>query len=402
MIDFRDAQRRVIEACAPLERETIALPEAAGRVLADDIVAGEDLVPFARSAMDGFALRAAETSGNGVFPVRAAAYAQAAEPSQHVAGTATAIATGAPLPRGANAVVAVENVARENGSIRLSRALRCGEHVFPPGEDARRGERLVAAGTSLEPCHLGLLASAGCAELCVRRRPRVAVVCGGDELVPIDRIPSHGQIRNSNATTVRAFVERAGGTVASETTVPDDPEALMAALRRAFESADIVVTTGGASVGERDFMKPALRQFGAAFAFESVALRPARPAAFATLGTTRIIVLPGNPAAVFVALLEFVGPALAALQGAATLHPPKRRARLDGYLHAKPNRTYLPFVHVRWHDGYVATPLDNQCSALTRTAAEAHGLAVIEAGERDYIAGDEVDVHLYRTPAWDR
>lgn len=399
MIDFQDAQRRVIAACPPLERETIALAEVLGRVVADDVVARGEVVPFARSAMDGFALHAAETSPGRVFPVRAAAYAQAAEPAQHVAGTATAIATGAPLPLGANAVVAVEDVVRDNGSIRIASVLRRGEHVFPPGEDAHRGERLVGAGTLLEPCHLGLLAAAGCTQLSVRRRPRIALICGGDELVPIDGTPAHGQIRNSNATVVRSFVARAGGTIVSEATVPDDRETLVAALRRALESADVVVTTGGASVGERDFTKPSLRSLGAAFAFESVALRPARPTAFATLGATRIAVLAGNPAAVFVALVEFVGPAIAALQGAARPHPVQRRARLDGRVHAKPDRTYLPFVHVRWQDGYIATPLDNQCSALTRTASEAHGLAVIEPGSRDYVARDEVEVHFYRTPA---
>ncbi len=399
MIEFREAQRRVIEACAPLAPETVALADADGRVLADDVVAGEDLVPFARSAMDGFALQAAETSCGSVFPVRATAYAEAAAAVRHVAGTATAIATGAPLPLGANAVVAFEDVARDNGSIRLTRPLRPGDHVFPPGEDARCGQRLVAAGTALEPCQLGLLASAGCTRLSVRRRPRVAIVCGGDELVPVEGTPAYGQIRNSNATTVRALVVRAGGVVVSETTVPDDRKTLLDSLHRALLSADVVVTTGGASVGERDFVKPVLRELRATFAFESVALRPARPTAFATLGTTRIAVLPGNPAAVFVALIELVSPALRALQGADTPRPRQIRARLDGSVHAKPNRTYLPFVRVGWHDAYVAKPLDNQCSALTRTAADAHGLAVIEPGRRDYARGDEVAVDLYRAPA---
>lgn len=399
MIEFREAQRRVIEACAPLASETVALADADGRVLADDAVAGEDLVPFARSAMDGFALQAAETSCGSVFPVRATAYAEAAAAVRHVAGTATAIATGAPLPLGANAVVAFEDVGRDNGSIRLRRALRPGDHVFPPGEDARRGQRLVAAGTALEPCHLGLLASAGRSRLSVRRRPRVAIVCGGDELVPVDGTPAYGQIRNSNATTVRTLVVRAGGIIVSETTVPDDRKTLLDSLHRALLSADVVVTTGGASVGERDFVKPVLRELRATFAFESVALRPARPTAFATLGTTRIAVLPGNPAAVFVALIELVSPALRALQGADTPWPRQIRARLDGSVHAKPHRTYLPFVRVGWHDAYVAKPLDNQCSALTRTAADAHGLAVIEPGRRDYVSGDEVAVDLYRAPA---
>lgn len=409
MIPFADAQRRVLECCTPLDVETIALGDADGRVIAHDLCANEDLVPFPRAAMDGFALASAETLGASQFPVGGAVFAQAAQPLQHAAGTASAIATGGPLPHGADTVVPFEEVVRENGSIRLARAMRRGEHVFPAGEDARRGDRLVSGGTALAPPHLGLLASAGFAQLAVRRRPRVAIVCGGEELVAVNEQPGYGQIRNSNAATVRASIGRAGGVVISEATVADARGPLRAALLEVLGDADLIVTTGGASVGERDFTKPLLRELGAAFVFETVAMRPGRPTAFATLGSACIAVLAGNPAAVFVALAELVLPAVAALQGCRTPCLPRIEARLGASLHAKARRTYLPFVQLHWDGGFIATPLDNQCSALTRTSAEAHGLAVVEPRAREYVAGDDVAVDVYRwegtaagTPASDR
>ncbi|MDQ2907758.1 MAG: molybdopterin molybdotransferase MoeA [Candidatus Eremiobacteraeota bacterium] len=396
MIAFAEAQRRVLARCTPLDAETIALADADGRVLAGDLYAPDDLVPFPRSAMDGFALASGETLRSREFHVKGAVFAQAAQPLQHALGTASAIATGGPLPLGADAVVPIEEVVRLNGSIRLERPLRPGEHVFDAGEDARRGDRLVLGGTTLEPPHLGLLAAAGFAQLSVRRRPRVAIVCGGDELVPVEAVPTYGQIRNSNASIVRASVVRAGGIVMSESTIGDASAPLCAALCAAFDHADLVITTGGASVGERDLIKPLLHDLGAAFAFDSIAMRPGRPTAFATVGATQIAVLAGNPAAVFVALAELVAPAVAALQGCRTPRLPRIGARLGEAVHAKAQRLYLPFVRLHWDGGFVATPLANQCSALTRTAAEAHGLAVIEPRARGYAAGDEVAVDVYR------
>ncbi len=399
MIAFRAAQHCVLAGCAPLDVETVALGEAHGRVLGHDAYASDDLVPFARSAMDGFALRATETADRRVFPIQQAVYAQAAAPAAHVSGTATQIATGGALPYGADTVVALEDVAHRNGSIQLGGPLRSGQHVFPSGEDARRGERILEAGTSLEPAQLALLASAGFARVAVGRRPRVAILCTGNELVDVDEVPGHGQIRNSNATTARTIAAAAGAVIISEATVADDRHALRQALRNACADADLVITTGGASVGERDFVKGTLRDLGVSFTFESVAMRPGRPTAFGRLGAARVIVLPGNPAAAFVGLYEFAAPALARLQGSRRPCLPRVIARLDGTVHAKPNRTYLPFVRLRVGERLIATPLDNQCSALTRTAVQAHGLAYIEGGVGAYGAGSDVTVDVYRWPS---
>lgn len=397
MIDFEDAQRRILGACTPLGTENVALGAASGRVLAETLRAGADLVPFARSAMDGFAVRAADTAlAPTMLRVEGVLYAQAGEPVAHVAGTATQIATGAPIPAGADAVLPVEDVVRENGGIRIRRAVTPGAHVFPPGEDARAGDILAGAGAPLRPAVLGLLASAGHARLSVFRRPRVAVVVTGDELVDVENVPGPGQIRNSNAVVVRATVASLGGDVVAALRVGDDSSALGTALDAALGACDLLITTGGASVGERDLVKPLLRELGVAFAFESVALRPAKPTAFGTAGDVRVAVLPGNPSSAFVALHELVRLALARLAGMNDPLLPRIQALLAGSIRAKAQRTYAAYATVRTTPGgIVAAPLANQCSALTRTAADADGFIIVPPGRGDYASGDTVAVDVF-------
>jgi molybdopterin molybdotransferase len=398
-IPFEDAVALIEAACERLESEAIALDDAAGRVLARTLVAEDDLVPFARSAMDGFAIAAADARERRSFPVRGRAYAERARTQRHEPGTATAIATGAPIPLGADAVVPFEEVVERDGAIDLEplHAIRAGDHVFPPGEDARRGDVLAREGELLRPQILALLASAGHATLDVIRRPRASVVTSGEEIVAVSARPAFGEIRNSNATAVRAALAAFGAEIVSVEHVRDDRAALRRAIARAAEQADLVVTTGGASVGERDFVKPALDDLGATFAFRSVAMRPARPSAFARLGASRIVALPGNPAAVSVALAELVRVAVARLAGRADARLPRITARIRGAIHGKGDRTYFAFVALGIDaDGVLeATPLENQCSALTRTSADASGFAVARPNQGDVRDGETIDVDIF-------
>jgi molybdopterin molybdotransferase len=401
MIAFEEAQRRIGSVCAPLGAEDVPLAEAVGRVLAATLRSDADLVPFARSAMDGYAVRAADTARSPmVLPVCGAVYAGAGETFAHAAGTATVIATGAPIPPGADAVLPMEVVLRENGVICVGAAVVPGSHVFPAGEDARVGDELAAAGTLLRPSTLGLLAAAGFARVPVFRRPRVAVVTTGDELVDLGRAPGPGQIRNSNATVVSATAAALGATVVAVDRIGDDADALRAALASAASSCDLLITTGGASVGERDLVKQLLREEGCSFAFESVALRPAKPTAFGSLGAARVAVLPGNPSSAFVALHELARPALLALAGRTDTRLPRVRAVLAGRVHGKAERTYAAYATLRIEGaGFVAAPLANQCSALTRTAADADGFIVVSPGRREYVTGDQVAVDVFE---WSR
>jgi molybdopterin molybdotransferase len=392
VIAFPEAQRLVSEACAPLEAETVALGDALGRVLAVDAIAEEALVPFARSAMDGYAV----FSGDLVrlprtLPVVGSVFA-APGAGVHVPGTAMAIATGAALPVGCDAVVPFEDVVFADGAIRVERPVTPGDAVFPPGDDARAGETLARRGNVVTSAMLGILAAAGYPRVSVYRRPVVTIVCSGDELVPVEARPGNGQIRNSNAPMLAAAIATFGGVVREVVTIADDRARLTDALERALDASDLVVTTGGASMGERDYVKAAAAALGVTFAFERVALRPAKPTAFGKRGATALAVLPGNPAAAFVALHEFVGPAVRALCGCAEVLPPRLGVTLKGSIHSKPGRHFAAFAELLATDkGLVARPLGNQCSSLTRTAAEACGFIVVPPGAATYEDGARVD-----------
>ena len=395
---FEDAVRAVAASCATLESETVRLADAAGRIVARVVVADDDLVPFARSAMDGYAVAAAETRDvPHAFPVRHRSYAERGTERRHEPGTATAVATGAPIPLGADAVIPFEDVEARDGTIVVLRGVAAGSHVFPPGEDARRGDVLVRAGDVLGPATLGLLAAAGRPTLEVVRRPRASVVTSGDEIVAVAASPGFGEIRNSNATTACAALASFGADVVRHVHVRDDRARLRSVLSDVADECDLVVTTGGASVGERDFVKPVLDELGAAFAFRSIAMRPARPTAFAELGRARVAALSGNPAAASVALHEIVRVAVFSLAGRRETRLPRVAARLRGNLHGKGERTYFAFValHVDADGRLEATPLDNQCSALTRTSVEASGFGVIGPGRGDAGFGETIEVDVF-------
>ncbi len=240
----------------------------------------------------------------------------------------------------------------------------------------------MAAGRRIGAADAGLLAAAGHVDVAVVRRPRVAVVTTGDEIVDPRLEPGHGRIRNSNAVTIAATAAEWGCEVGLQLHAADDAAKLRDALAGSLHACDLLITSGGASVGERDLVKATLKEIGCTFAFESVALRPAKPTAFATRGNVRVAVLPGNPSSAFVALHEIVRLAALSLAGAADVRLPRIAATLaTGYVHGKPERTYACYAALRCTSGaWEATPLENQCSALTRTASDAAGFIVVPPG----------------------
>jgi molybdopterin molybdotransferase len=399
MIDFEEA-RTIVAALAPLGTERVAIPEAAGRTLAERIVAPEDLVPFARSAMDGFAVSAHDTRNAPVtLRISSAVYAEATDNIPHVSGTATAIATGGVIPDGADAVIPIEETIVNGGSVVIAHRSETGRHVFPPGEDARAGDELIERGAVLDAPRIGLLAAAGITDIQVYRQPRVAVITTGNELVRYDHTPARGQIRDSNGLTLAAAARAFGAASVDLGTVADDRDAVRATLAHALDNADFTIVSGGASVGERDYVKAVCEELGVIFDFTSVSLRPARPTGFGRRGSAFVAVLPGNPAAAFVALHEFVRPALAALGGCNGAMP-RITAELDGSLHAKGGRAFAVYARLRFSGGrFVATPLRNQCSALARLASDADGLIIIPSHAGDARSGDACEVDVI---AWDR
>ena len=381
-INFDKAVHSILSTVNPMPTESVALAHALGRVAAASIVADEDAVPFPRSAMDGYAVRASDctsaTQDHPVeLPVAGHVFAEKGE-SFLVPGTAVYITTGAPIPRGADAVIPHERTEQLGVAIRVFAPVAPASCVFPPGEDFRRGEGLVTVGEALNPGKLGLLAFAGKPSVRVYRRPRVAIVCTGNELVDIADAPARGQVRNSNAFALSALVLAAGGEPRYEGVAPDDREALAAVLRRARAGADLLITTGGASAGERDLVKSVLSELGAEFRFTQVQMRPGKPCGFAAWDGVPVCVLPGNPAAAFVCFQKLVRPALARLSGRCTTELPRVRARLDTDLHGRPDRRYFVLANLHCDaDVFIVKPLANQCSALVRTAADANAIVTV-------------------------
>ena len=399
MISFDEAREVILAGVHGMPAEWVPLADALGRVVAEDVAADADLVPYARSAMDGYALRAADTEGatpdeSRALPVVGAVFAEQGEVTLAL-GTVIAITTGAPIPCGADAVIPDEQVQRGDGTITLSAPVVAGNCIFPAGEDVRRGELLVKCGDIIQPATLGLLAFVGRARLQVYRRPRVNVVCTGNELVDVSATPGHGQIRNSNAFTLAALIAECGAEARFCGTAPDDRKLLRGRLESARHGCDMLITTGGASVGERDLIKNALRDLGVEFRFCAIAVRPGKPTGFGTWDGMPVCVLPGNPAASFVAFQEFVRPALLRLAGRRCTAPPLLRATLRGHVKSKAGRRYIILARLALAtEGFEVAPLSNQCSALVRTSADANALIVLPEGPANFDTGDTVDVHV--------
>src|SRR6202790_2954533 len=403
-IGFDEALCSILSVVRALDSENVALVQAFGRIAASAVLASEDAVPFPRSAMDGYAVRASDctlaTKDRPIeLPVAGQVFAEKGD-STLVPGTALAITTGAPVPRGADAVIPHERTEQRAASVRIFAPVAPGDSVCPPGEDFRRGDELIAAGEVLNPGKLALLAFAGKPVVRVFRRPRVAIVCTGDELVDVAATPTRGQVRNSNAVALSALVAAAGGNPRYEGVARDSRAALSALLQQARVGADLVITTGGASAGERDLVKSVLTELGAEFHFTNVAMRPGKPFGFAEWNGIPVCVLPGNPAAAFVCFQKLVRPALARLSGRGTIELPQLPARLDRELHGRPGRRY--FVLARLHcaqNGFVVKPLANQCSALVRTAADANAILTVDETTSERGArlrrGEMVDAEVF-------
>jgi len=398
-ISFPDARRVMLARTPALPAERVPLLDACGRVCAETLRATDDIVPFARSAMDGYALRAGDTRAASqaaplLMRVSQATFAGDVPPPLDPE-TAMAITTGGMLPDGADAVVPFEDIRRDGDTIALHEPLARLDHVFEAGDDAKRGEVLLRAGDVVTPGRAALLAAAGHGAIAVLRRPRLAIASTGNELVGIDVVPKRGQIRNSNATMLAASARRDGADVVFIEHARDAEPPLRETLERALALADLVITTGGASTGERDLVKRTLRSLEADFAFDSIAVRPAKPTGFASCRGRLVAVLPGNPAAAYVAYVSLVRGVVRALAGHERPFPPSIQATLRGRLHRKDRRHFLMFAKVELGEaGFVVYPLENQCSSLVRTSADANALVVAEPGSGYLESGERVPVDV--------
>ena len=409
LIEIEEARRRVLVAVRPLGREPVPVREALGRVLAEDVEAPEAVPGFDNSAMDGYAVRAADTAGASSGEprlLRVSGESRAGRPADSplAEGEAVAISTGAMVPAGADAVVRVEDTAPAGGGpgavaapaeeVGVLAEVEPGRNIRRAGEDVEAGAAVLAAGTPVGPAEVGVLVSAARAEVVCARRPRVSVVVTGDELIGPEEEMRPGAVRDSNAYTVPALAAAEGAEVFSVEHAPDDPGGTREALERALVS-DMAVVCGGISVGEHDHVRAAFAALGVEESFWGVALRPGKPTWFGSSpGAGLAFGLPGNPVSAMVTFLLFARPALAAMQGA---DPAARRGRatMASDYPKKPGRAHAIRVSLEAEPGGLrARPTGAQGSHVLTSMLGADALAMIPSAAEGVAAGDTVEIEL--------
>jgi molybdopterin molybdotransferase len=390
LISIEQARKHALAVVQPLARERVPIGDALGRVLAEDVVAVGDVPPFPSSAMDGYAVKA----GPAFRSLTVVGESRAGNPSDAELGSGEAVrvSTGAAVPEGADAVIRQEDVEQQPGAIRTTVQTPAGTNIRWPGEDLSAGQTVLRAGARLRAAELGAAVTAGAGEVIVSRRPTVAVLGTGDELRAPGEPLGPGEIHNSNAPMLVALAAGAGAIALSPEHLPDDLSQTRAGLERALQRADVVVISGGVSVGPHDHVRPALEALEVRERFWGVALQPGKPTWFGEHDGKPVFGLPGNPVSAVVTFTLFVRPALAALQGE---HPQRRRAHARLGAPVRRNHAREQALRVRLEDrdsSTIATPNGPQGSHLVTSLLGADALAFIPAGEGELEAGTPVTV----------
>lgn len=397
MIPIREAIQIITDQTRPLETEHILIVDAPGRILAEDVIADTDLPPFDRAQMDGYAVRSGDVA-NTPARLRIAGESAAGAGWHHEmkAGEAVRIMTGAPVPKGADAVQQVE-LTRESADaqfVEILQSVAAGRSIVRRGAEIRAGETVLRAGEDINAAMIATLASFGYAQVKVGRRPRVAIMATGSELVDVDQKPGKDQIRDSNNYTLAAYAKLAGATIERLPLAGDDTEELKRQIAAAAQRADMLITSGGVSMGVYDFTKAALQELGAEIFFERVALRPGKPTVFARLGNTLVFGLPGNPVSVTVTFNLFARTALRMMQGSKQPELIVETAVLSRDLKGSIEReSYLPAVLRTDEQGtLLAEPLKWGGSSDFVAFARATALVDVPAGVKVIEAGKPVKI----------
>ena len=390
LLSIEEAQQLVLERVVRLPEETAPVEAAVGRVLAEPATAAIDLPPFVSSAMDGFALRAEDTPGT--LPVRFRIAAGSPAERTLEPGEAMGIATGGVVPDGADAVIPLEYVVDHDNTIEVPEAVSRGASIRAVGGDLRQGEVVVEAGTRLGAAQVAALSAAGVAEVRVSRRPRAAVLATGSELRRPGEPLEPGQIYDANSVLIDAQLASAGAVVERLSSVADDGDAHRAALARGLR-ADVLVTSGGVSVGPHDLVRRIEVELGVEEVFWGVSVKPGKPISFGVADGKRLVFgLPGNPVSVLVGFELFVRPAVLALQGVSDPLPRFERGRLGGEVERNPARDELLRGRLLLEDeGVVVEPLPGRESHMIARAAQADALVLVRRGEDRLRRGDPVE-----------
>lgn len=404
MLSWSEAREKVVEVVRAgkrrSRRETAPLARALGRVLAAPVEADRDSPAFPRAIRDGFAVRAADTEPTfATLEIAGEVRAGAAFEGALGPGQAVRIMTGAPVPAGADAVVMVEHTRPEGASgVTIERPARPGQHIVARASEARAGDRLLEPGRRIGFAELAALAQAGCVKVKVFRQPRVAVLATGDEIVPADREPGPFEIRDTNSASIAAQTTLAGARPVLFGRAPDQSAALRERIEQALgRDTDVLVLSGGVSMGKYDLVEAVLRELGAEFFFDAVAIRPGRPAVFGWCGGRPVFGLPGNPVSTMVTFELLVAPALDLLGGAEPRPLPLVRARLEAPLEEKGELTHFLPARLSWTaGGLCASPAPWRGSGDVAGLAHSNGFLVVPPEKPNWQAGESIQVLLRR------
>jgi molybdopterin molybdotransferase len=384
--------------------EEISIADSFERILAEDIVAGFPLPPFCRSPLDGYALRAADTAGAdeanpASLRITQTIYAGEVPTEPLSSGETAAVTTGAPLPEGSDTVIKFEDIRREGDTISIRSALRAGENVVPQGEDIAQGEKVLEKGTHITPAEVGLLASLGFVKVSVYKKPRVAVISLGDELLEVGQALRPGKIYNSNLYSLAAQIREAGGAAFPLGIIPDEKTAIAGALNNALAEYDMILTTGGASVGGKDLIKGAIALSGATTLFWKVGMKPGTPAVCGEKDRKLIVGLSGNPSAAMITFLMLVRPLLRAMAGKGSGNLPEVSAVMEQPFTKKSSQRRLLRAVVAWKDGaYHAIPAGIQSPGALKSMVICNALIDIPAEHGPLHTGEEVKALLLPSP----
>lgn len=399
MLDFDTAQSRLADAGKATQKtETCLLQDALGRVLAESITATVNLPPDDNSAMDGYAIRLADFAPGVALPIQQRVYA-GETPTALKPGHAIRLFTGSLIPAGADAVVIQENCTETEQAVQIHEAPKLGENIRKRGEDMAAGQVILPIGTRLHAAHLTCLASQGHDRIQVYARLRVGILTNGDELIIPGQTLGPAQIYNTNGPTLSALSVSLGAQVVHQIHAPDQPEAIAQALATLRADCDLILTVGGISVGEKDYVRPALESTGATLDLWKVKMKPGKPVALAWLGDTPVVCLPGNPVSSYVVFTLMVTPLIRRMQGRHSCLPPVRTGRLT--CHAPYKESRAEFLRVSadtdTHGALLLQPYAKQGSNIISSLANSDGLARIPP---DTLTGDGALVSYYAWQDW--
>jgi len=394
-ISYFQARDQILAAVSSLPMEKVPLLDAAGRAVAEDVIARQPLPTFDNSAMDGYAVRAADCLPG--VRLKQVGYLPAGGTQIHrvESGTAVKIMTGAPIPAGADAIVPFEEATEDSEGVTLSGPVKAGDHIRRKGEDIAAGDKVIAAGAVLRPAEISLLASFGQSTVRVHRRVRVAILSTGDELQEIDELHFEGGIINSNSWALAAAIREIGAVPLMLGIARDNRESLREKLSDGLQ-ADVLITSAGVSAGDRDLVREVLAELGVEQQFWKIAIKPGGPTAFSLKGKTPIFSLPGNPVSTMLTFEEFVRPALLKMMGHSTLFKPLFMARLQEPVTKKIGKLQMMRVAIELSDTgeMLISSSGNQQTGIQRTMIQTQGIALLDADREHFKAGERVAVHL--------